>query len=326
MHADTYGSKMPRVTSTALRMRPESRKVLLMAAAATIICATGLGALVAYLGDLATDVAPIDAVWAALWGAVGAFVAATAGVAAVPLARRYLINRNDVRLVEAASPMHPLLRRLMTEAPGTYAHSLATASLAESAAQAIGADELVTRVGAYYHDIGKIKRPCFFFENLAEGENPHDDTKPSLSALIITAHVSDGLELAEEYDLPMPVRAIIRQHHGTSLIRYFYHKAAEQDAGVFEGDFRYHGGRPQTREAALVMLADSCEAAVRALREPTSELVANSVSTIVADKIADHQLELAGLSDDDLSQVTQTFTRMLVGHLHARCEYPRAAS
>lgn len=316
----------PRVTSRALAMRPGSRRILYVAAVITVVGASALGAFVAYWGDTLTRTTQADALRAALWGGVGAFVAAVAGVAVVPVVRRFLITRYDVRMVEAASPVHPLLKRLMTEAPGTYTHSLAVASLAEAGAETVGADPLVARVGAYYHDVGKIKRPCFFFENLAEGNNPHDDQKPSLSALIITSHVSDGLELAEEYELPDPVKTIIREHHGTSLVRYFYYKAAEADAGVYEGDFRYHGGRPSNREAALVMLADSCEASIRALKEPTADAIETAVRFVIDDKIHDHQLEESGLTDDEIAAVAETFTRMLVGMLHARCEYPQILS
>jgi hypothetical protein len=214
----------------------------------------------------------------------------------------------------------------MTEAPGTYTHSLAVASLAEAGAQAIGADPLVSRVGAYYHDVGKIKRPCYFFENLADGDNPHDVEKPSLSALIITAHVSDGLQLAEEYELPQRVRDIIREHHGTSLIRYFYYKAAESDADAFEADYRYHGGKPNSREAAVVMIADSCEAAIRALKEPTIDGVEKAVRFVIDDKLIDGQLEDSGLGPEDIAVVSETYARMLVSMLHARCEYPQPLS
>lgn len=317
---------LPRVTSRALAMRPGSRRVLYVAAVITVVGASALGAFVAYWGDTLTRTTHAEALRAALWGGVGAFVAAVAGVAVVPVVRRFLITRYDVRMVEAASPVHPLLKRLMTEAPGTYTHSLAVASLAEAGAEAVGADPLVARVGAYYHDVGKIKRPCFFFENLAEGSNPHDDQKPSLSALIITSHVSDGLELAEEYDLPEPVKRIIREHHGTSLVRYFYYKAAEADAGAYEGDFRYHGGRPSNKEAALVMLADSCEASIRALKDPTADAIETAVRFVIDDKMHDHQLDECGLSEEEITAITETFTRMLVGMLHARCEYPQTLS
>lgn len=304
-------------------MRPESRRIYIAAAAGVIATATLIGAVVAYFGDAISGQSAGESTLAAVWGGVGALVASVFGVLAIPLARRILIARADVQLIEAASPVHPLIRRLMTEAPGTYAHSLGTASLAEAGAEQVGADPLLARVGAYYHDVGKIRRPCYFFENLASGNNPHDEQKPSLSALIITAHVSDGIELADQYDLPPKVRDIIREHHGTSLIRYFYHKASEHDAGVVEGDFRYHGGRPSSKEAAIVMLADGCEAAVRALPVSTSDAIKQTVSDVMAEKSSDSQLELSGLVEADVELLEATFSRMLVGMLHARCEYPR---
>lgn len=313
----------PRITSHALAMRPASRRLYAIASLSGVVVATVMGGGIAYFGDLLWKSSPDQA---GVWGAVGAFVAALMGVLSVPLARRVLITRTEVRLIDAASPLHPLLKRLMVEAPGTYTHSLATASLAEAAAEAVGADPLVARVGAYYHDIGKLKRPCYFFENLAEGDNPHDEAQPSLSALIISSHVTDGLDLATEYDLPPSVVSIIREHHGTSLIKYFFHKATSEDPGVAEADFRYHGGVPTSREAALVMLADSSEASVRALREPTPDSIEGEVRSVISDKIDDGQLESSGLSEHDIDVVAKTFTKMLVGMLHSRCEYPRLVS
>lgn len=319
--------RLPRLTSHALAMRPESRRVYAIAAVVTVVAATVIGALVAFAGDrIAARTSTAEALSAAFWGGIGALVAAVLGVSAVPVARRLLLRRADVRLIDAASPVHPLMKRLMAEAPGTYAHSVATANLAEAAAEAVGADALLARVGAYYHDIGKIRNPCYFFENLAQGENPHDGTSPSLSALLITAHVTDGLELAEEYELPERVVDIIREHHGTSLIRYFYHKATTCETCVSESDFRYHGGRPSSREAAIVMLADSCEAAVRALVQPSAEEIALVVRGVIEDKLDDHQLEHAGLTAEDLDLIASIFTRMLVGMLHARCAYPQKVS
>jgi hypothetical protein len=314
---------LPRITSQSLAMRPETRRIFLLAGLGAVLTATAIGAGVAWMGDRMSGASAGASTLAAFWGGLGAFVASILGVAAIPVARRVLIARADVQLIEAASPLHPLIRRLMTEAPGTYAHALATASLAEAGAEAVGADALIARVGAYYHDIGKIKRPCYFFENIIAGENPHDDAKPSLSALIITAHVTDGLELADEYGLPPRVRDIIREHHGTSLIRYFYQKAADADIEVAERDFRYHGGRPSTREAALVMLADACEASVRALVAPGQADVQRAVHAVIAEKIDDHQLDLSGLGESDVDLLSETFSRVLVGMLHARCEYPR---
>ncbi len=322
----TKVSRLPRITSHALAMRPESRRVLMVASLVAMVAAATLGAGVAYVGDVLTHSRTGESWHAAIWGGLGALVAALLGVSVIPAVRRILISRQDVRLIEAASPLHPLIKRLMIEAPGTYAHSLAVASLAEAGAEAIGADSLVARVGAYYHDVGKIRRPCYFFENLADGENPHDLAKPSLSALIITAHVADGLQLAEEYDLPPVICDVIRQHHGTSLVRYFFHKAAEGDTEVTESDFRYHGGNPTSKEAALVMLADGSEAAVRALKSPDAESIATAVRFVIEEKARDHQLESVDLTDAELDTLSNTFVGMLVNMLHARCEYPQTIS
>jgi putative nucleotidyltransferase with HDIG domain len=319
-------SGVPRITSHALAMRPESRRILGLAAVAAVSIATTLGYGVAYVGDILIHAGDADPTRAAVWGGLGAFVAALLGVSVIPVVRRILISRQDVRLIEAASPLHPLIKRLMIEAPGTYAHSLAVASLAEAGAEAVGADALVARVGAYYHDVGKLRRPCYFFENLADGENPHDLAKPSLSALIITAHVADGLQLAEEYDLPPRICDIIRQHHGTSLVRYFFYKAAEDGHDVAESDFRYHGGNPTTKEAALVMIADGSEAAVRALKNPDATSIATAVRFVVDDKERDGQLELAGFADGEVDTIVETFARMLANMLHTRCEYPQTFS
>lgn len=265
-----------------------------------------------------------SALHSALWGVIGAATATIAALAVLPFIRDGLGLAADIRLMQAASPAHPLMRELMTKAPGTYTHSVATANLAEAGAEEIGADTLIARVGAYYHDIGKIRRPCYFFENQQDGENPHDTTKPSLSAVIITAHIRDGLSLAEEYRLPERIRDIIFQHHGTSLVSYFFNKAFAADADVYEADFRYQGIAPTTREAALVMLADASEASVRALSKPSAPRVEAMVRTVVAEKTADHQLDDAQLAVGDLERIIAVYSRMLVSMYHGRCEYPQA--
>lgn len=281
-----------------------------------------IGATAALLGDM-VDGTPFSlAVTSALWGAIGAAMATLAALVLIPFIRDGLGLAEDIRLLEAASPAHPLMKELITKAPGTYTHSVATANLAESAAELIGADTLLTRVGAYYHDVGKIRRPVFFFENQQPGINPHDEAHPQLSSTIITAHVHDGLVLAQQYHLSPKIQAIIRQHHGTSLVRYFYNKAAALDPGVFEADFRYAGERPTTREAALVMLADSSEASVRALREPTEERVEATVRGIVEEKLADGQLDDSQLSATDMERTVEVYSKVLVSMYHARCEYP----
>jgi putative nucleotidyltransferase with HDIG domain len=282
-----------------------------------------VGGTAALIGDMIDGTPASEAIVSATWGVVGAATATLFALLLMPFIRDGLGLAEDIKLIRAASPEHPLMRELMSKAPGTYAHSVAAANLAESGAEEIGADALVARVGAYFHDIGKIRRPGYFFENQTGADNPHDEAKPTLSALIITAHVRDGMALAKEYRLPEKIQAIIRQHHGTALVSYFYRKAAASDAEVYEADFRYQGERPQSREAALVMLADSSEAAVRALKKPSAPRVEAAVRGIIDDKMADGQLDDAGLQVGDVDRIVSTYSRMLVSMYHGRCEYPK---
>lgn len=229
-----------------------------------------------------------------------------------------------VKLLELANPNNPLLKRMLVEAPGTYHHSIIVGNLAEAAADAIGADTLMTRVGAYYHDIGKTKRPYFFIENQLTMENPHDKIAPSLSTLIITSHIKDGVELAREQKLPQLIVDIIEQHHGTGLVSFFYHRALENDRNetVLESDFRYEGPKPQSREAAVVMLADSVEAAVRAVQRPTMGRIEGLVRKIIKEKLNDGQLDECDLTFKDLDVIANSFVRVLSGIFHTRIEYP----
>ena len=319
------------ITSRAVTKLPErlrtpfaGRLVVYVAVGVVAAFIVMLGAAAALLGDM-VDGTPLQlAAVSALWGALGAGTATLGALILMPFIRDGLGLAEDIRLLQAASPAHPLMKELITRAPGTYTHSVATANLAEAAAESIGADTLLTRVGAYYHDVGKIRRPVYFFENQQPGFNPHDEARPQLSAVIITAHVNDGYELAKQYHLPPKILQIILQHHGTSLVRYFYNKAAAMDAGVFEADFRYQGERPTSREAALVMLADSSEAAVRALQQPTEPRVGALVRSIVEEKLADGQLDDSLLTVSDMERVVETYSSMLTSMYHARCEYPPA--
>ncbi|HHY76366.1 MAG TPA: HDIG domain-containing protein [Firmicutes bacterium] len=229
-----------------------------------------------------------------------------------------------IKLLELSNPEHPLLHRLLLEAPGTYHHSIMVANLAEAAAMAIGADSLLARVGAYYHDIGKIKRPYFFTENQIQGmENPHDKMSPTLSATVIMSHVKDGLELAREHKVPQVIQDFIVEHHGTMLASYFYNKAAESSDRVpEEWDFRYEGPRPRSKETAVVMLADGVEAAVRSLSKPTPARIESVVRKIINDRLLDHQLDRCDLTLKELDIVSETFTKVLAGMFHTRIEYP----
>jgi len=227
-----------------------------------------------------------------------------------------------VRLLELSNPNRPLLKRLLLEAPGTYHHSILVGNLAEAAAEAVHADATLVRVGALYHDIGKLKRPYFFIENQFAQDNPHDKIAPTLSSLIITSHVKDGLEMAREYKLPEPIQAIIAQHHGDSLVSFFYHKAKEENEDVPEEAFHYEGPRPQSKEAALVSLADSVEAAVRSFKEASPGRIEGLVRKIIKDKLNDAQLDQCDLTFQDLDRIAIAFVRVLSGIFHSRVEYP----
>ncbi|TEB11539.1 HD family phosphohydrolase [Pelotomaculum propionicicum] len=243
---------------------------------------------------------------------------------ALPFLENTFHITSPVRLLEISNPNNALLKKLLLEAPGTYHHSIIVGNLAESAADAVGGDSLLVRVGAYYHDIGKTKRPYFFIENQMTSDNPHDKITPSLSTLILTSHVKDGVEMARENKLPQGIIDIIEQSHGTSLVTYFYHKALECDRNetVTEEEFRYEGPRPQTREAAIVMLADSVEAAVRSLQNPTPGRVEGLVRKIIKDKLNDGQLEECDLTFKDLAVIATAFVRVMSGIFHNRVEYP----
>ncbi len=228
-----------------------------------------------------------------------------------------------LKLLELANPNQPLMKKLLMEAPGTYHHSLMVGNLAEVATEAINGNALLARVGAYYHDVGKLKRPNFFKENQLS-DNPHDRMTPNLSTLVITSHTSDGVEIAEKYKVPLAVRNIISQHHGTTLAAYFYYKAKKGDKGdsIKQEDFRYQGPRPSTKEAAVVMLADSVEAAVRSMVDKTEGKIEGLIRKIIKDKLDDGQLDLCELTLRDLDLIAKAFMRVFGGYFHERQEYP----
>ncbi|MDF2987505.1 MAG: putative domain HDIG-containing protein [Eubacterium sp.] len=228
-----------------------------------------------------------------------------------------------LKLMELSNPNHPLLKRLLIEAPGTYHHSLMVGNLAEIATEDLGGNALLSRAGAYFHDVGKLKRPDFFKENQLS-ENPHDRMTPNLSSLVITSHTKDGLDIAAKYKLPQVIRDIIKQHHGTTLVAYFYHKAlkAESDVEVKQENYRYEGPKPQTREAAVVMLADSVEAAVRSMTDRTEAKIEALIKKIIKDKLDDGQLDNCQLTLNDLDKVANSFIKVLSGYFHAREQYP----
>lgn len=260
-------------------------------------------------------------------GALNGILSAMMAIGMLPFLESIFGVLTPIKLLELANPNHPLLKKLMVEAPGSYHHTILVANMTEAAAEAVGADPMLARVGSYYHDIGKAKRPYFFVENQFGGENPHDKLPPHLSALIIASHVKDGVEMAREHRMPDEIIDFIREHHGDMLISYFYHKATENGKNeyIIEEDFRYEGPRPRSKETALCMLADGCEASVRAMRQKgplTQEQIEQQVQKIIRDRLQQGQLGRCDLTLRDLDTVQRTFVRVLGGMHHARVDYP----
>lgn len=229
---------------------------------------------------------------------------------------------STMKLIELSNPNHPLLRKILTETPGTYHHSVMVANLSESACEAIGADGLLARVGAYYHDIGKTKRPQYFIENQINIENPHNKLSPQLSKNVIISHVTDGVEILKRNKMPKEFIDIAEQHHGTTLLKYFYHKAKESNDTIYEEEFRYPGPKPQTKENAIISIADSVEAAVRSMPNPTPEKIEKLVRSIISDRLQDNQLDECDLTLKELDIIAKSFCESLKGIFHSRIEYP----
>lgn len=259
-----------------------------------------------------------------IYGFINGVLCAILTIGTLPLWENLFGIVTPLKLLELANPNHPLLKKLLLETPGTYHHSIIVGNLSESATDAVGGNPLLARVGAFYHDIGKTKRPYFFKENQLTSENPHDKINPSLSSLIITGHIRDGVELAKKHKLPVEIIDFIEQHHGNTLVAYFYHKAKNDDSidCVDEHTFRYHGPKPRTKETAIVMLADSAEAAVRSISSPTKEKIEKLVSKIIQEKLEDGQLDECDLTLKELELIKQTFIKIILGIFHERIEYP----
>ncbi|MDR1701862.1 MAG: HDIG domain-containing protein, partial [Sporomusaceae bacterium] len=269
---------------------------------------------------------PVEILTQAAFGIASGFFSAVLTIGILPFLEGAFNITSSVKMMDLARPSHPLLQRLLLEAPGSYHHSVLVGNMAESAATKVGADAGLVRVGAYYHDIGKIKRPYFFAENQMKeaNGNPHEKMSPSLSALVVISHVKDGVELCLEYKLPQAVINIVAQHHGTGLASFFYRRAAEAAFGelVEEADFRYEGPKPQTKEAAIIMLADSCEASVRSINKPTQTRIEAMVNKIIRDRLEDEQLSECDLTFKDLTTISEVFSRILSSMFHSRIEYP----
>ena len=280
-----------------------------------------------------------------LFELIGASVASAVGAAVVALGSFVILGNafgitTSFRLLELANPSQPLLKRLQLETPGTYHHSLMVGNLAERAAEAIGADPLLARVAAYYHDVGKLTNPAAFIENQYGEDNIHDDLPPDESVALLKSHVASGIDLAYQYKLPKPIIAFIPQHHGTALMGYFYNRAQEQAvadaralpdtpaaleaaATVDPNRFRHAGPKPQSKEAAILMLADSVEASVRSLGTPDEAQIRSMVSRIIRERLEDGQFDECDLTLRDLDQIRQAFIAQLMGMYHRRIEYPQ---
>lgn len=256
-----------------------------------------------------------------VFAAINSTVSPVLTFGAIILIERLFGIATDLRLLEYDTLNHPLLRALADKAPGTYQHTLTIARLAESAAAAIGANALLAKVGALYHDVGKIAKAEYFVENQMDMANKHDKIKPEMSARIIRNHVQDGIELAQEYGLPQRIIDFIPMHHGTTVIKYFLDKARETNPDAEEKDYRYPGPRPQTRETAIVMLADGVEATVRSLPSPTAKLIEETVDRAIKKRFTDGQLDQCELTLSDLTRIKAAFVKNLVGMSHPRIQY-----
>ncbi|MEI7686447.1 MAG: HDIG domain-containing metalloprotein [Planctomycetota bacterium] len=277
-------------------------------------------------GLLANQPCPLilgDALRHCVWGSLAGFLL----TGLLPVVERSFGIVTDIRLLELADGSHPLLQELVKRAPGTYTHSITVATLAESAAEAVDANPLLVRVGSYFHDIGKMLKPHYFVENQS-GENRHDALEPALSTLVIIGHVKDGLALAEEYRLPSPIVDFIAQHHGTTLVEYFYREALklQQQAGLANTDleacFRYPGPKPLTKEIGLVMLADAVESTSRSLANPTPASLQKLVHDLLMKRLLDGQFEECGLTLTELHRIEESLSKSLTALFHARIKYP----
>ena len=256
------------------------------------------------------------------WGAINGFLCGVLTLGFLPVIEQTLNVPTRFRLMELSDLNAPILKRLLTVAPGTYSHSITVAHLAESACREIGANPLLARVGAYYHDIGKIEQPEYFVENQS-GYNKHDEINPRLSATVIRSHVKLGMEKARSLGLPEEVVSIIAEHHGNTRIAWFYNQALKEDPEAKAEDFSYPGQPPSSREAAVVMLADTVEAASRTLKRPTLARLDEYIDELVMEKVKQGQLDRSDLTFRDLETIRNTFSRILAGHFHSRIEYPK---
>jgi putative nucleotidyltransferase with HDIG domain len=325
-----------------IRTRTQLVRVGLLGA--LIAAATVLG--IGFSRTPLTQAVPLDWLYAARQPGAGvlmdqALLAGSAVFAAIfimlgmlPLVERLFGITTAMTLLELSDTNQPLLRRLAVESPGTFSHSLVLGAMAEAAARELGANGLLCRVGAYYHDIGKLLKPGYFMENMNNGQNRHEKLSPAMSLLIVVGHVKDGLELAREYHLPLAVRSFIAEHHGTTIVEFFFHAARERQARetltgglasqVDETEFRYPGPKPQTKETAILMICDGSEGMIRSMPEPTAAKIEGAVHQMVMKRLMDGQFEQCNLTLSELTIIEQSLVRTLVGAYHGRMAYPKA--
>jgi putative nucleotidyltransferase with HDIG domain len=315
LFVNLVGGAVAALSVRAVARRHHSYLWLVATGCAYLVAASAIG--------LMLDQGAVQIAASAGHGALNALASILLALLLLPLAESYTGIETDLTLLEWSDLNRPLMQRLSLEAPGTFAHSMVIANLAEAACRAIGANALLARVGAYYHDVGKIGRPQYFVENQMKGRNPHDALGPNDSARIIRDHVQDGLALAAQYKVPRVLQAFITEHHGTGQISFFLDKAKESDANVDPARFAYPGPVPRSAETAVVMLADGVEAATRVLNEPTPQRVREVIDHIVRQRLDQGQLRETPLTLEQLEVVKAQFARILDGMYHSRIDYPR---
>jgi len=301
-----------------VRTRSKLFTVGMVAAGVALLTTIGVGTL-------------YDQPWSVLWVngftlALWSLIAGALMTVLLPTVEKVFSVQTDLSLIELGDPAHPLLQELIRRAPGTYNHSITVAALAEAAAESIGARGLLVRVGAYFHDIGKMLKPGYFIENQSPGDNRHDSLVPAMSTLVIIAHVKDGADLARQNKLPEQIIDFIQQHHGTTLVEYFYRSEQRdkdpESAEVDESSFRYPGPKPQTKEAGVLMLADAVESASRALKEPTPSRIENIVEEIARKRLLDGQFDECGLTLEEVRNIGESLVKSLTAVYHGRVKYP----
>ena len=305
------------------RLRSRSKLIYVGLWAGAVACATQLGSQL--LEERSLDMQLLyESGRTGAWTLLAGFLM----TGLLPFIERAFGVLTDLSLLEVGDVAHPLLQELVRRAPGTYNHSINVASIGESAAEAIGARGLLVRVGAYFHDIGKMLKPAYFVENQGQQGSRHESLVPAMSTLIIVAHVKEGAELARQYNLPQPIVDLIAEHHGTTLVEYFYRRATERSqadpnaADVDEQTYRYPGPRPSTRESAVLMLSDAVESASRALTEPTPARIQSLVHELAMKRLLDGQFDECGLTLEELDLIEQSLVKSLTAVYHGRVKYP----